>query len=152
MILCRGRNAQRQASIFLLPQPVTASIPALDVLSVGSESELVLQFNLLCLFQSLFPFANTSTHPSLYIYSAVLSPFPPQRLAPFAPSLSLSLSQPFLLPPLLFIFPHLLHPCRHRGSSPSRGTVIRTGRELAVRQTNSELGHHCLCVRGPLSR
>lgn len=30
--------------------------------------------------------------------------------------------------------------------------MIRTGRELAVRQTNSELGHHCLCVREALSQ
>lgn len=100
------------------------------------------------------PYFHLWTNPPIRscIYSAILFLFPPQRLAPFYPSLLLSLLQPFLLPPLLFIFPHLRHPCRHRGSSPSRGTVIRTGRELAVRQTNSELGHHCLCVRGPLSR
>lgn len=146
------RKEQHQASIFLLPQPVTASIPALDVMSVGSESELVLRFNLLCLFQPLFSSVNTYTHPSTYIFCRPFSLFSSEISSIPSLPLSLSLLQPFLLPPLLFIFPHLLHPCRHRGSSLSRGTVIRTERKLAVRQTNSELGHHCLCVRGLLSR
>lgn len=94
MILCRGRNAQHQASIFLLPQPVMASILALDVLPVGNESELVLWFNLLCLFQPLFPSVNTSAHPSLYIFCR---PFSPSSLeissvSSLPPPLSLSLS------------------------------------------------------------
>lgn len=144
MILCRGRNAQRQASIFLLPQPVTASIPALDVLSMGSESESVLRFNLPCLLQPLSP--NPPIRPCIFC-----RPFSPSSSEiSCIPSLSLAFC---LLSFFFFISAHLL-PLSPTlvGSSPGRATVIRTGRELDERQTNAELGHHCLRARGPLSR
>lgn len=80
-----------------LLQPVMASILALDVHSIGNESEKVLWFNLPCLsLPSLFLSVKRSIHPSLYF--VIFSLLPPQRL----PLLSLSYADFFHLALPLF--------------------------------------------------
>lgn len=64
--LCRWRSAVHQAPVPPLLQPVMESILPLDVLSIGSESEKVLRFNLSLSFSFHFYLV---THPSLHPYT-----------------------------------------------------------------------------------
>lgn len=91
LISCISRDicAAHRASVSLLLQPVTASLLASHVLSVGSESEEALLFNLPCL--SLPPCLYLRKDPSIPTH--VCLPFSPSSSEiSCLSSLSLSLS------------------------------------------------------------
>lgn len=135
------------------------SILPLDVLPIGNESEKVQWFNLLRLSLSIS--ICESIYPSLCF---VIPPLlPPWRLALFPsshadflsiaffspsipPSLSVSLSLFFISPCLLL--PPLSLPCLGSAAAlGAEGLWLGQKRTGCKTETNSELGHHCFCVR-----
>lgn len=138
------------ASISLLPQPVMESILPSDVLSVGSESVKVLWFNLLCLSLSSYSYLWIDLFIHHYILSSFLNCH--SRLALFLHSFRLTL--PFFLSLLVssFLFLSLclsLSFSRLCSAAALRAEGLWLGRKRTgcKTETNSELGHHCFCVR-----